>query len=204
MPTRQDPRIARSRAVILPVATEHFITHGYVGANVDLIALEAGVSKRTVYNLYGGKEQLFTEVLEHAIGTAERFSSALTFPGGDLADELRSVATQLARTVMLGPVLGLRRLLIGEAGRFPERAADYYARAPGQVMDTLAERFGELHERGLLRTGDAVTAAEHFAFLIMGATLDRALFEGAPDPAEVDRRAIAGAEAFLRAHAADR
>jgi TetR/AcrR family transcriptional regulator, mexJK operon transcriptional repressor len=41
---------------------------------MDEIAAQARVSKRTIYNVFGGKEQLFREVLADALATAERFS----------------------------------------------------------------------------------------------------------------------------------
>jgi len=53
----------------------------------------------------------------------------------------------------------------------------------------------------LLEIEDLEVAAEHFAFLVMGAELDRGMFSTAPpDPERVRRRADAGARAFLRAY----
>jgi TetR/AcrR family transcriptional repressor of mexJK operon len=202
---RLDPRIARSRAVILAAATEHFQTTGYVGANVDEIAAEARVSKRTIYNIFGGKEQLFRETLSTAIDIAEQFvietASALA-DTEDVAVDLRAVACRLARAVLDGPVVGLRRLVIAESERVPTIARDYYERAPGRVLDMLAEAMRRFGEDGLLDIEDAHLAAEHFVFLVMGAPLDRALFM-APDRTplnDVDARAVTGVEVFLRAY----
>ena len=207
--TALDPRIVRSRAVILTAASEHFLRRGYVGANVDEIAAEARVSKRTVYNIFGGKEQLFRAILADAFGTAERFSretaSVLT-ETDDIGAELKAAAVRLASTVLSGPVVRLRRLLIGEAERFPELAREYYERAPGFVLDTLAGVLARLGERGLLRVSDARLTAEHFAFLVRGAPLDLALFTVTgqlPSTSDIEARAVAGVEAFLRAYRAD-
>lgn len=205
----EDPRIVRSRAIILAAATPHFVTHGYVGANVDVLAAEAGVSKRTVYNIFGGKEQLFRAVLGQAIETAEGFSRQMADElavGADVRVDLRRIGRRLARSVLSGPVVPLRRLLIGEVERFPDFASEYYDRAPGLVMRTLAGCLAELDRRGALRVADPVLAAEHFAFLVMGAPLDRALFHSAPaepDLAEIDRVAHAGVDAFLIAYGAE-
>jgi TetR/AcrR family transcriptional repressor of mexJK operon len=201
----EDPRVVRSRAVILAAALEHFVAHGYVGANVDLIAEEAGVSKRTVYNVVGGKEQLFRAVLGEAIDIAERFSRQMSDElavGVDLAADLRAIGVRLARAVLGGRVVALRRLLIAESRRFPEIAREYYERAPGLVMTTLAARLAALAEKGRLRVADPMTAAEHFAFLVMGAPLDRALLGLGTDrpPDELDAVALAGVGAFLRAY----
>jgi TetR/AcrR family transcriptional regulator, mexJK operon transcriptional repressor len=205
-----DPRIQRSRALIVDAASSRFLAHGYLAASLDEVAREAGVSKRTIYNLYRDKEQLFRDVLDEAVRTAEEFSVNVvrdlgTSGGDDVDGELRSTAVGLARAVLGGRVVPLRRLLIGEAARFPELAHDYYERAPARVMAALAEALGRFHERGLLDVDDPGVAAEHFAFLVIGASLDRALFDPAGLPAsdeDVESRAHAGVGAFLRAYGA--
>ena len=73
----EDPRITRSRALIMSAAARVFLLRGYPGTSVDDIAVEAGVSKRTVYNVFDDKEQLFRAIIGDAIATAERFSAEL-------------------------------------------------------------------------------------------------------------------------------
>jgi TetR/AcrR family transcriptional regulator, mexJK operon transcriptional repressor len=209
-----DPRIARSRAVIVAAALEHFLRNGYVGTSVDDIAAEARVSKRTVYNIFGGKEQLFREIMADALAVAEQFSTDVVTALADADDveaELRAAAREIVRTVLSPRVVRLRRLLIGEAERFPELAKQYYQRAPDRVMDALAEAMTHLTERGLLVTGNPRLAAEHFAFLVLGAPLDRALFTaGDPEPSadeidrEVETRVREGVLVFLCAYGARR
>jgi TetR/AcrR family transcriptional regulator, mexJK operon transcriptional repressor len=204
-----DPRVVRSRAALVEAASAHFLERGYLEANLDDIALEAGVAKRTIYNVYGGKEQLFREILAEAVATAEWYSSQvvaeLGTPGArDVEVELREAGLRLARAVLGGRIVPLRRLLIAEARRFPELAADYYERAPGRVMGAIAEALRRVDERGELRIPDPRLAAEQFAFLVIGASLDRALFDAAARPHAtelVEARALAGVEVFLRAHA---
>ncbi|OLR93536.1 TetR/AcrR family transcriptional regulator [Actinokineospora bangkokensis] len=192
-----DPRVARSRAVITAAAAEHFLRVGYLAANVDEIAAEARVSKRTIYNVVGGKEQLFRDVVAEVLGTAAAFAGAATRELADTPETLLDLAERLAAVVHAPRVLRLRRLLIAEAGRFPDLAREYYERGPGRVMTTLSAAFRDYHGRGLLAAPDPDLAAEHFAFLVLGASLDRALFtDEPPQPG----RARAGAEAFLRAY----
>ena len=56
----------RTRAEILAVATAEFADRGYDGARVDEIADRTRTTKRMIYYYFGGKEQLFTAVLERA------------------------------------------------------------------------------------------------------------------------------------------
>lgn len=176
---------------------------------MDAIAETAGVSKRTVYNIHGGKEALFRAVLQEAIDTAEDFArasgevAAQVGDTADLDDDLRDLAVRQATAVLGGGIVRLRRLLIGEAERFPEPASEYYARAPGRVMGALSELFATFADHGLLEVDDAEVAAEHFSFLVLGALLDRAHFmptANAPAPDDVTARALAGADVFLRAY----
>jgi TetR/AcrR family transcriptional repressor of mexJK operon len=201
-----DPRIARSRAVIVAAASEHFLRHGYVGASVDDIAAAARVSKRTVYNIFGGKEQLFREILADAFAVAGQFSAEVVSTLADTDDvetELKAIAVELAGSVLSRRVVRLRRLLIGEAERFPELARAYYQRAPDRVMAALADAMASLGKRGLLSVDDPRQASEHFAFLILGAPLDRALFSPTDDDAftGADKRRVRNSvDVFLRAY----
>lgn len=47
------------------VAHSHFFFSGVEGANMQLIAKEAGVSRQMIHNRFGSKEQFFEAVLEH-------------------------------------------------------------------------------------------------------------------------------------------
>lgn len=203
----EDPRITRSRGLIMAAAARVFLERGYPGTSVDDIAVEAGVSKRTVYNVFDDKEQLFRAIIGDAIATAERFSAELvatTAEAPDAAAALTTLAREQAASVFSGRVVPLRRLLIGEARRFPEFALDYYDRAPGRVMTSLAAALRVFAERGQLRIDDPEAAAEHFAFLAIGASLDRALFDAETDAAGATaaiERAERGVAVFLRAYA---
>ncbi|CAM5743366.1 hypothetical protein SALBM311S_01810 [Streptomyces alboniger] len=67
-PARPNGRIrdaARTQAEILDVATQELLV-GFDGARVDEIAARTRTTKRMIYYYFGGKEQLFTAVLERA------------------------------------------------------------------------------------------------------------------------------------------
>jgi TetR/AcrR family transcriptional regulator, mexJK operon transcriptional repressor len=202
---RLDPRVARSRTAILAAAMERFLADGYA-ADLDDIALAAGVSRKTIYNVIGGKELLFRETLPATLSMAERVAADVgtTLAGtDDVPEALRQTAVRLSEIVLSEPIVNLRRLLIGVADRFPALVRDYYDRAPGRMLIVLAEAFAELHRRGLLDIDDAEVAAEQFAYLAIGANLDRALFGVAAAGSSGDdrsARAINGADVFYRAY----
>src|SRR3990167_5310940 len=51
-------------SAIIDAARKTFLARGYDGASMDVIALTAGVSKRTVYNRFRSKEELFAAAIE--------------------------------------------------------------------------------------------------------------------------------------------
>ncbi|MDQ0381505.1 TetR/AcrR family transcriptional regulator [Amycolatopsis thermophila] len=201
-----DPRVARTRMAVAEAATTLFLRNGYQGTSVDDIASLARVSKRSVYNNFGDKDTLFTEIVLGYTATAQDFADRLVAGLPDATDvptAIRELARRHLAAVAQPQVLRLRRLIILEATRFPELAAEYYRRAPGRVMNALTEAFGELHARGALNTPDPKRAAEHFSYLVLGATLDTALFDPdgpMPSPRELQRIADDGADAFLAAY----
>jgi TetR/AcrR family transcriptional regulator, mexJK operon transcriptional repressor len=202
-PRRADPRVQRSRAAVVDAARTLFLRHGYAGTTMDEIAALAGLTKRTVYNNYGDKDALFREVIVDTIAVAEDFVRDMrdAFAGKSAAQipaALEAFGRSLALGIVRSEVVAIRRLLIGEARGFPDLAVQYFKRAPGQVMETLAERFAKLAQAGLLGIDDPRRAAAQFAYLVAGAPLDRAVLTGAiPPEREIVATAREGVRTFL-------
>lgn len=66
---------------ILATARREFSTNGFHGANMDVIALEAGVGKGTVYRRFHNKEQLFFSLLEWTFNEFIQFLETPERPG---------------------------------------------------------------------------------------------------------------------------
>lgn len=62
--TRQESQ-ARTRTLLLEVATAEFLAHGYNGTSLERVAEAAGFSKGAVYGNFAGKEELCLAVLEN-------------------------------------------------------------------------------------------------------------------------------------------
>jgi TetR/AcrR family transcriptional repressor of mexJK operon len=200
----EDPRVTRSRALILDAATSIFLELGYTDATVDQVAGAAGVAKRTIYNLYADKEALFRATILRSIAIADNFTAVLVKDVLRVVEpvaELPRIGERLAEAVLTSSVLPLRRLLLMESRHFPDLAAEYRLRAPDTVLRALAELFEVLDRTGHLEVPDPAVASEHFAFLVMGADLDRGMFAPpSPDVDEIHARARQGVAVFLRAY----
>ncbi len=199
----------QSAGVIRDAATALFLKNGYLGTSMDEIAAAAGVSKQTVYTHFADKERLFTELVLGNTEVVEEFGQTITHllvETDDLANSLRELARRYLNSVIKPQVLLLRRLVIGEAERFPELARIYYERVPERVLAALASSFEGLGARGLLRFDDPLLAAGHFVALVLWIPLDRAMFipdSGNLDVPESERLADLGVRVFLAAYGRD-
>lgn len=201
-------RSARKRRAILDAATEVFLKSGYLGTNMDEIAALSGVSKQTVYKQFSSKEALFVEIVSSMTNTAGD-TVHLQVPTFATGDDFEAYLIDYANrqlTVVLAPrIMQLRRLVIGEVGRFPELAKVLYERGPLRAMGMLARLFEAFREQGLLAFDDPMQAASHFNWLVMADALNRAMLlgdAGIPKPGELRRQAKEGVRVFLAAYGA--
>ena len=122
-------RSARKRRAIMEAATTVFLRSGYLGTSMDEIAALAEVSKQTVYKHFTDKERLFAEIILATIDrVGEPFYAGINTLGD--TDDLGELARRLIKIVLSPDVLALRRLVIGEAGRFPRLGRARSRRAP--------------------------------------------------------------------------
>ncbi len=202
----EESRSVRKRRAILDAATTLFLRNGYRGTSMDEIAALASVSKQTVYKAFADKETLFSEIVTGAVGEAADPVHAEVLEledTGDIEADLRRLARQLLARVMQPRILQLRRLVIGEAGRFPELGRTFYEQGPGRTITALATVFERLAERGELNIEDPLLTAAHFNWLVMSIPLNEAMFLGEDEArasAELNRYADAGVRAFLAAY----
>lgn len=202
----QQGRSAQKRRAILGAATEVFLQKGYLAANMDEVAALAAVSKQTVYKNFPSKEALFVEIVSRIANQAsDRVHSEMPdlAEGEDIGEYLRRYAYRQLSIVLTPRVIQLRRLVIGEAGRFPELARALYEGGPRRAIEAMAVLFKRLADRGLLTIDDPAVAACQFNWLIMGEPLNRAMLLGddaIPKSEELRRHAAAGVRAFLASY----
>jgi AcrR family transcriptional regulator len=86
--TRQESQ-ARTRTLLLEVATAEFLAHGYTGTSLERIAELAGFSKGAVYGNFAGKEELCLAVLEnHFFAQLQAFVGEFAAGGDTIEDRL--------------------------------------------------------------------------------------------------------------------
>jgi len=196
----------RKHQAIVEAAKELFLKGGYLGTNMDEIAAASEVSKQTVYKHFASKEALFVEIVNSMTNTAgDTVHNQIPEleEGGDVASYLADYATRQLTVVLTPPIMQLRRLVIGEVGRFSELGKVLYERGPERAINMLAALFERLAERGVLAIDDANVAASHFNWLVMSEPLNRIMLlgdEAIPKTAELRRHAKEGVRVFLAAY----
>ena len=197
---------AEKRAAVLEAAAKVFLSGGYLGASMDEIADLAGVSKQTVYTYFSNKEALFAAMASALSNEAnDRVHNNVAEFGedDDLEGYLVGYAVRQLEVVLIPRILQLRRLVIGEVGRFPELGAALYAGGPGRAIASLAATFERLADRGALSVRDPLLAATQFNWLIMSAPLNRTMLLGdgaIPSSKELREHAREGVRMFLAAY----
>jgi TetR/AcrR family transcriptional repressor of mexJK operon len=198
-------RSASKRAAILQSAQELFFANGFLGTSMDQVAATAAVSKQTVYKHFSDKEALFRDVVTNVVrahegGIPEHF---LSEGEGSMEERLRAFSRNFLKGVMQSDVLMLRRLVIGEVGRFPELGRAFYELGPKRAAEQLGHALLEAAERYGLAMKEPEVAAEHLFSLILSTPLNQAMLLGdgfAFTEDSLDRFADEGVTAFLRAY----
>jgi TetR/AcrR family transcriptional regulator, mexJK operon transcriptional repressor len=156
------------RAAILDIAHEAFLMDGYSGTSMSRIAALVGGSKATLYSYFPSKKDLFVAVIDReTTGLYDRiFNMKLT------ADEPRAAITELVRRCLDGllsdPIVSGYRLIIAEAGRFPEIGRTAYELAVRRGLERIARFFAKAIAAGAMRPCDPIQAAETFLDLTAG------------------------------------
>ncbi len=136
MDTSQDPRIERSRRVILEAVLEELGAVGYGSLTIEGVAARAGVGKSTIYRHWPGKLAL----VEDAFRTLK--AQALIPETGSLRDRLVAFLEQLATLVEESTYSACMPALIDAAERDPQVRAfhcEFSAERRAVLVDVLRD-----------------------------------------------------------------
>ncbi|BBZ42029.1 TetR/AcrR family transcriptional regulator [Mycobacterium conspicuum] len=163
------------RGRMLEAAATEFLSRGYADASIARMARAAGMSNKTFYARFPNKDALLLEV------AGELASASLNAAVGAVADAqadpehgLLAFGLQIARGWQSPWVVGLYRLVIAEAPRFPELAGMYHT-TMAQLRTALSDYMREQAKRGALDIVDPDSAARQFGMLSFGEVRERAL-----------------------------
>src|ERR1700736_1541163 len=85
-------RRTESRSAIIDAAERLFLERGFGSVSMDELAEAAGVARRTLYNQFTSKEEIFREMLLRVSGQLEHAFPPGVETQGDAEEVLRSIA----------------------------------------------------------------------------------------------------------------
>ena len=124
----------RKREAIIQAAIAEFRANGFEITSMDKIAATAGVSKRTVYNHFPSKEELFAEILNQLWARISAEQSVVYNRDQPLREQLRQMLQAKVQLMADENFLTLARVAIAATIHSPERAQN------------MVERMGEREE----------------------------------------------------------
>lgn len=190
------------RAAILDIAREAFLEEGYSATSMSRIAALVGGSKATLYSYFPSKKELFVAVTDRE--TNQLFDHIFNVRLN--AGEPRAAFTDLVRrcvsALLSDTIIKGYRLIIAEAGRFPEISKASYELAVRRGLERMALYFGQAMLDGTLRPCDPNEAAESFLDLAAGSLHTQRLWNAIdtvkPESLEAEARRITAV--FLAAY----
>ncbi|WP_159882360.1 TetR/AcrR family transcriptional regulator [Paenibacillus puerhi] len=194
---------ADKRGKIMAAARDLFLSEGFDRSSVDAVAAKAGVSKRTVYDYYGDKQNLLLAVVE------ETSSAVLVMIEQGISDHLRDFE-DLEQSLILfceqivasangsSDYMALIRLVMVEAANLPD---SFLERLDNAKEEGIIRRFTEFGQTGLLDVPDPQMAAKHFAALTFLLAFNQPRKTGTWGDEQTKRMITEGVRVFLRAYA---
>ena len=151
-----EEREARLQA-ILDAALDVFGQKGFAETRLEDVAARAGIGKGTIYLYVSSKQALFEALVRSGIAAPiEKLEARIMALDRPVEDTLRLLLTFLRTEVLATRRIEIVRLLIAEAGRFPEIARFYHDEVVARglrILRSIAER---AVERGEFRSDELV------------------------------------------------
>ena len=191
-----------NRTAMIAAAHRLFSERGFDGASVDAIAVEAGVSKPTVYRHFESKELLFNAALQSVLEKLPSAEAMVLERRGPLRQRLIAIAHD-ALLLGTGPLMtSLHRMLTLPTDSAAHRADESWDANFQPYLDAMRRLLQSEYAVGTLAVNDSARAASHFFSLIAGEPMVRLFLTGKPPIAarDVDEHVEAAVDAFLRAY----
>jgi TetR/AcrR family transcriptional repressor of mexJK operon len=149
----------RRLALLLEAAAKVFLRMGYDGTSMELVAAEAGVTRKTVYNYFSGKDALFAAVVDSLCSKIVATFDEADLQRGTVEDRLAGFCKAIVGFLIAPPGLEIYRLIVGVTRRFPALAKTLRDSAEEAITAGLTRHLDEEVAAGALSIPDTRRAA---------------------------------------------
>ena len=166
---------------ILGAASRVFLERGFERASVEEIAEAASAGKPTIYARFPNKQALFTAAVARLVSRNASLD-VLSCGDGSIDERLEALARLILTRLLSPETIGLIRVAVAEARRFPDLATSVGRTGRACPMEAVARLFGEWAASGDIGAWPAFApeklheTARRFLDLVVLPMLVRALF----------------------------
>lgn len=175
IPRQTRPRGEVRRAQILEAAEAVFLEKGYAGATIDQVVKRAGASNASIYNFFGGKDGLFSAIVEEYSGHLLESFQTIDIDAATVPEALAQIGRHYMDVALAPDAVALSRLVLAEGTRFPELVHTCYQLGLDRIVERIAEIFTTWCSRGIAIMDDPALTAVQFLDAVGGRPLQRAM-----------------------------
>lgn len=150
----------RKRDAIVQAAIAEFREHGFAGTSMDRVAAAADVSKRTVYNHFPSKDELFEAILGQLWERGHSLPEIRYDGAQPLRAQLLALLEQKVQLLNDASFIDLSRVAMAELMHTPERARALVERL-SEKEEGLPQWMRAAQQDGRLRAGVDAQYAAH-------------------------------------------
>jgi len=155
------PRRGGSREAIVAAAERLFLERGFGSVSMDELAEAAGVARRTLYNQFSSKEEIFRDMLRRVSHQLEDAFPPGLETRGEVQDILRLIARMILELHQHRGYLGFLRMVVADSRQFPWIAEEFAAAMDPQT-ERLTRYLAHLTAIGILDCRNPLLAAHQF------------------------------------------
>jgi AcrR family transcriptional regulator len=171
-----------TRQIIFEAARHEFAENGFAATGTETVARRAGISTRTLYRLVPNKAALFEAMVSDRL---DRFLSDFNLhvaEDADIETGLNAALMACAELTLDPEVVALQRIILQEAGQFPDLAATLYTNGIARTSAALSNWLRLQVKRGFIDIDDTEEAAGILIGMLASAPQRAAIFGGVPLP----------------------
>ena len=197
MPTAPASRLTdRKRDAIVQAAIVEFRDNGFEATSVDKVAARAEVSKRTLYNHFASKDELFAAILHILWENSASDLQRAYEPGRPVRQQLLELVHAKLATLADENFLALARVAIAAGLHSPERAREMVERI-GEKDGAMLDWVRAAQKAGALAPADAAQACKQLECLVKGVAFWPQVAMGQPRLAPAAQKKLAAATVDL-------
>jgi len=183
--SRKKRNTEQKRKSLIDAAIKVYCQKGYYDASMDNIAEEAGASKRTLYNHFQNKENLFLQVITSYLMEQQQYKKSIYNPELPIKQQLSAFIDAQNYLVNTPTRRGLAKVLTTVFLREPQLAMK--AKSMCEPGIKLFEQWLEIvKDKGEMRIEDPEKGSFLFYSLVEGAITWPALFGGPTEGPEFE------------------